>query len=164
MSNSYLRATLIATLAVSLAACGASTPSASPALDGATNRVSGAATPNVSGEYAGMKGSVHASFAQNRTSVGGTYTESSGSQTTSYAVEWNLSKGTTLTGISAATVDGAACTFKLDGMYSTTNYEITGSYQPLHGCKGDSGSFTIKQKCTYPPGEYARPQNGPKPC
>ena len=165
MSNSYLRAALIVTLAVSLVACGASAPRTSPALDGAMYGVSGdASTPNVSGEYTGMKGSINASFAQYKNTVGGTYVESSGSQTTSYAVTWNLSKGTTLTGISAATVGSAACTFKLDATYSASKYEITGSYQPLHGCSGDSGSFTMKQKCTYPRGDDARPDNGPKPC
>jgi len=167
MSNSYLRAALVTTLAFSLAACGASAPTASPALDGTMSRISGdASTPNVSGEYTGMKGSLQASFAQYKNSVGGTYTDSSGSQPTSYAVTWNLSKGTTLTGISAATIGSAACTFKFDAAYSTSKYQITGSYSPLHGCKGDSGSFTIKQQCTYARGDGndERPDNGPKPC
>jgi hypothetical protein len=153
-------------------ACGGSgAPSAAPAFEApAVGFGDDAAILNVAGQYSGTvhdsafgKGKVTASLAQDRSAVGGDFVQvySAGKANSSLAA---LATGNAARGISVATVLGVACSFNFTGKYNAKTFVLSGGYKAVHGCSGESGTYTMKERCSYVRAWDIRPETGPKPC
>jgi hypothetical protein len=129
-----------------------------------------ASTPNIGGQYVGTsqdslsgKGHVTGSFAQRKNTAGGwlsfAYSNLAFRTSTVTAVS-----GTSVSSVSVATIDNVACTFDVTGKYDASTNRLTGSYKAVHGCTGDHGTYTLKQKCYYVQAEDVRPEVGGRPC
>jgi hypothetical protein len=156
---------------LSLTACGGGGASiAAPALQAPAAGFAGdAAVLNVSGEYSGTikdtksgKGSVKASLAQYQSAVGGNIIETFAAGRTNSALAASES-GDQLKGFSARVLN-VACSFSFTGKYDSKTFVLSGSYRAVHGCTGESGTYSMKAKCSYAAAEAIRPQTGPKPC
>lgn len=148
-----------AACALALAACNADrqssfSPSSSDA--GAEPALASAGRLNVAGQYAGKVdgaalGSGHArgSISQFGNSIGGplAYTFASGKRAN--AVAATLQSDGSMHGTMVATVAAVACTFKFSGNYDNSTHKLTGSYHAIHECSGDSGTFSLDEKCYY---------------
>jgi hypothetical protein len=118
-----------------------------------------AAIRNVSGQYSGTitdstfgTGSASASLAQDKHVVGGVITASIGSVQLSNSIAVQTATGAAFAGAQAGSVNGSTCSFSLSATYSGSNNTLNGTYQAVHGCAGESGSFALTQDCSYPRG------------
>ncbi len=171
--------------ALALTACAGNTNSGTPA-EGAAPQTpvapfGQAAIRNVSGEYNGTitdsvfgTGSASASLAQAKHIVGGVVTASIGSVQLSNSIALQTATGAAFAGAQAGNVNGSACSFSLTATYAGSNNTLNGTYQAVHGCTGESGSFALTQDCSYPrgglldvapaPAGGAKPNHGVSPC
>lgn len=144
--------------AFALAACSADRQSSyAPASSSeAAPALADAGLLNVAGEYAGTvndatlgNGRGRASISQFGSSTGGpiAYTFASAKRANSAA--GTLGGDGSLRGTMVATVASVACTFKFSGSYDNSTHVLSGSYRAVHACSGDSGTFTLKEKCYY---------------
>ena len=124
---------------------------------------------NVSGQYSGTitdntfgTGSASASLAQYQHVVGGVITASIGSVQLSNSIAVQGATGSAFAektagplpfvGAQAGSVNGSTCSFSLSATYTGSNNTLDGTYQAVHGCSGESGSFSLTQECSYPRG------------
>lgn len=161
---------------LALTDCGggsAGMPSAA-ALQGSTSQLKAAATKqyNLSGEYVGKfmdggygTGKAKASYTQYQNAVGGILTVKYSNATITTSVALNAN-GSSANGTTVALASGYYCAFSTTGTYDPKTGVMSGSYQAVHGCTGDGGTFTLKQKCyyKYKGSEDIRPEAGPKAC
>lgn len=158
---------------LSLTACGGGAASiATPALQGpAAGFSSDAAVLNVAGEYVGTikdsksgKGTVRASIAQDQTAVGGNIIQTFPTGRTSSSLAASESSNT-IKGFSVRVLN-VACSFNFKGTYDTKTFVLSGSYKAVHGCTGESGTYSMKAKCSYVDAvpDAIRPETGLKPC
>jgi len=154
-----------------LAGCGGSgvLNSASQRQATAANRA-GAGPRNISGEYAGTitdnqtgTSSATAALAQYGSSVGGPLTfQPSPSVTASVAF---TTSGNDVNG--TLVIPGAtACAFSTSATYDASSRHLNGSYSAIYGCTGESGTYSLKRKCSYRrAGDgFIERQSGPRPC
>jgi hypothetical protein len=159
-----------------LSACAESpsgVPSAAQTLQQPASRiVSDAKTLNLSGEWAGKQtdiaygtGKAKASYTQYQSGLGGVLTVkfANSSATSSVALAVN---GSSINGTTVAISGSFYCTFSTTSMYDAKTHVMSGSYQAVYGCTGDSGTFTLKHKCYYKGTGSVdiRPDAGPRPC
>lgn len=64
------------------------------------------------------------------------------------------SGGGNVYGVFESTIASAACEFSYSASYSPSDYTLTGSYQAVNGCSGESGTFTLTQSCYYSGKQY----------
>ena len=174
MRRAHLHAVAAVLLgALALTACAGNTNSATPG--GATApqvpaSIGQAAIRNVSGLYNGTitdntfgTGSASASLAQDKHVVGGALTASMGSVQLSNSIAVQTATGAAFAGAQAGSVNGNTCSFTLTATYTGSNNTLNGTYQAVHGCTGESGTFALTQNCSYPRGgllDAASPWNG----
>jgi len=176
MKVSELRRLLGCALSLTLlAACGggsAGVPNAVPASLGSQHRVDGAAaSPKLSGEYAGKfsdgaygAGKATASYSQSQSSVGGVLTVKYAHSTVALSVAL-VANGSSVNGTTVAGTGSLYCTFATKSTYDVKTRIMSGSYSAVYGCSGDGGTFTLKQKCYYRGAkDDVLPAIGPKPC
>jgi|SRR5579883_708308 len=151
---------------------GAGVPGATSAAQPSAMRPAAAKGYNVSGQYAGKfvdiaygTGKAAASYAQYQTALGGNLTIKYSNSTVNAAVVQTAS-GSTVDGTTVASSGSLYCTFSTTGTFDAATHVLSGTYKAVHGCAGESGTFTLKQKCYYrgPHGDAIRPENGPRPC
>jgi hypothetical protein len=174
MSNLTTRFAFALTVSIALTACGGGNTvgAAAPAQAGAAFRgIGDAKTPNVSGEYAGTikdsqngKGRLTASLAQYTDAVGGSLTATTGTGSITSSEALTLSNADELTGSGAGTVGSAVCVYSVQGKYDAARHHLSGSYTAVNGCSGQSGTFTMKQKCYYAPNGTSPEVGGLKMC
>ncbi|MGA8535573.1 MAG: hypothetical protein WB615_15805 [Candidatus Tumulicola sp.] len=115
-----------------------------------------AAIINDAGQYSGTttdttfgNGSASASLAQAQNVVGGSLTSTFGSLVISNSVAAQTQDGITLAGAEVANVASGACTFSVSATYRKHKHKLDGTYQAVHGCAGESGSFSLTEECSY---------------
>jgi hypothetical protein len=164
----------IASLALSACAGnGTSVPSAATLQAPAGQvKVASAKHYNLSGQYVGKfmdiaygTGKAKASYTQYQNAVGGILTikYANSTATTSVALSVN---GSSTNGTTIAETEGFYCAFSTKSTYDPKTGVMSGSYQAVHGCTGDGGTFTLKQQCyyKYKGSEDIRPEIGPRGC
>ena len=178
MNQLLLKTAAVAAIPLlALTGCGggsAGMPSAAVALQGSASQVRPAAAKhyNLSGQYVGKfmdtaygTGKAKASYTQYENAVGGILTikYSNSTLTTSVALNAN---GSSTNGTTVALASGLYCAFSTTGTYDPKTGVMSGSYQAIHGCTGDGGTFTLKQQCffKYKGSEDIRPEIGPRAC
>jgi hypothetical protein len=141
-----------AVLACALAGCNSSTTSTTPATPAP-------ALANVAGQYRGTvsdsafgAGKALGDFSQSGASVGGRLQLTYASQKILNSVALTLKKSGSIAGSATATIGNAACTFAVTATYDSTTFRLTGNYSASTGCSGQSGSFAMREICSYPPG------------
>lgn len=160
MKNVSKRTALLLAASVALVACsggGLGAPAGGTGQTSLAARSGDAdATRNYSGQYAGIvhdslngKGGITASFAQYQTAIGGSMTQSEGSRSSTMSVSFAVTNATTFTGSAASEIGSAVCVYTIGGRYNTATHRLKGSYQAVSGCSGETGTFTMKQKCYY---------------
>jgi hypothetical protein len=53
-------------------------------------------------------------------------------------------------GIFVTIIGSAACTFGFHATYDPSSFVLSGTYQAIVGCSGESGTFSLTQQCYYP--------------
>jgi hypothetical protein len=161
---------IVALVSAACAGSGGGAPNAAPPVAAGLQAGADASTPNIGGQYEGTsqdsfsgKGHVTGSFAQRKTTAGG-WLAFVYPKVRFYSATVTALSGTSVSGVSVADFESGACTFTLAGKYDSSTNKLTGSYKAVHGCTGDHGTYTLKQKCYYVQAEYVRPETGPKPC
>jgi hypothetical protein len=159
-----------ALVSTACAGSGGGAPSAALPVAAGVQAGSDASTPNIGGQYVGTsqdsfsgKGHVTGSFAQRKSTAGGWLSFAYSNLTFRTSTVTAVS-GTSVSSVSVATIDNVACTFNVTGKYDSSKNQLTGSYKAVHGCTGDHGTYTLKQKCYYVQAEDVRPEIGGKPC
>ena len=174
-------------VATAIVACAGNSPSGVPQAAGTSQVV---AVPDAGGvNYAGQySGSVEdsivgyafatASLAQQKHNVGGVVNETINNENDTNPIVLHAS-GTTLTGAEVAPnppVGSGPCSFSVKARYNTGNFVLSGSYTAVHGCSGESGTFSLTENCSYPRNgsleatgarkgrNYARPDHGVTEC
>lgn len=137
---------LCAALCLALTACHAKSSDTPPV-----------AAVNMSGDYTGTmsdtlsgNGTATATFAQKSSTLGGAVTETLTSSTLTANMALAVaSPNNTVSGTMVINYPGAAtCSFSVTGTFDTNALVMSGTYTPLTGCTGDSGSFSLTQQCT----------------
>lgn len=178
MNQLLLKTGVIAAIPLlALTGCGGGTtgmPSSNAAVQGSAGQVKVAAAKhyNLSGEYAGKfvdagygTGKAKASYTQYQNAVGGILTIKYSSSTLTASVVLNAN-GSSTNGTTVAVASGLYCAFSTTGTYDPKTGVMSGSYQAIHGCTGDGGTFTLKQQCyfKYKGSENIRPEFGVRGC
>lgn len=108
---------------------------------------------NISGDYTGTledgtAGTLTASavLAQHGSAAGGSLSLT-GAVTLVAAVSFSVSSTNALSGAIVEDKAGNACTLSVTGNYNPGSFQITGSYQAVSGCAGETGTFTLNQQC-----------------
>jgi hypothetical protein len=117
-----------------------------------------AALLNISGQYAGTvndsvfgKGQIVIEVTQYRNAVAGILLFTYPGSVALITPGSFLLSGNSLTGRGAsATLSGDPCPLSETATYTTTHH-LNGSYKAISGCSGETGTFTTKQQCRYPP-------------
>jgi hypothetical protein len=160
-------------VALALTACGGSgTNNAGSSFGISPMAVSDATSPiNFSGQYSGtFKNKTRppfkakASFVQYGSAVGGAikFVKVPGGTAD---ISWNANGATVLATFVIVDPTGF-CQFNLKGTYDATTGILSGPWHAVHGCRGFTGSVTLKHDCTYKAigTDAVRHENGPKPC
>ena len=126
-----------------------------------------ASTTVIAGEYLGTTTDpvggaqpVATTLAQHGSAVGGTLMLGSGAASNPESIALTIS-GSTLSGSGTATFNGAVCTFTINATYA--NNQISGTYVPVGGCAGRSGTISLTQQCANPAASAARRAQGAVP-
>lgn len=158
-----------------LAGCGSSggVPSAASGVAGSAGHIgSNAASSNFSGQYTGKfkdiaygTGKATASYAQAQNGLGGVLTIKYAHTTIAASVAL-IANSSGVNGTSVAGTGSLYCTISTNGTYDPKTHTLSGTYKAVYGCKGDSGTFSLKHECYYKGTgtEDVRPEAGPKPC
>ncbi len=159
MKRSLVRAAAaLVTGAFALCGCGGAGSAGVPAA-GAQSQAArpqgGTGTTNVAGQYAGTvqdsasgAGYASASLAQYGGGVGGQLDFQYGTSTVTAQIGALLASGDALPGTLVA--GSRPCSFGVSETYDATKHKLVGSYKAYSGCRGESGSFTLKEQCYYP--------------
>ncbi len=179
MQNSFSRKFLCATIAGAfLTACAGSgtsgVPNAASSVKSAQNGFGQEAGSIIfSGVYEGKfrhnphrPSKVFLSLSQSQNSLGGALISKEGSEGLAMAIAW-VANGNKISGNGIQpTGSGASsyCTYSMSGTYK--HRRISGSYSPVYGCSGQTGTFTLWHKCYFQGtgSEAIRPESRVKPC
>ncbi|HKU82175.1 MAG TPA: hypothetical protein VJP76_08405, partial [Candidatus Tumulicola sp.] len=111
---------------------------------------------NIAGQYAGQvdggslgTGRVRASISKSGTSVGGPIAYTFASAKRANAAAATLQSDGSLHGTMVATVGSAACTYRFSATYDRSTHKLHGTYRAVHLCSGESGTFSLDEKCYY---------------
>jgi hypothetical protein len=161
---------VVALVCAGCAGSGGATASGTPPMATGLRLGEDAGTVKIAGQYVGTakdiydgSGHVTGSFAQSKSSAGGWLAFVYSKTRFTTATVTTLS-GTSVSGSSVANLESGACTFSITGKYDSSTNKLSGSYKAVHGCTGDHGTYTLKQKCYYVQSEDIRPEVGGKPC
>lgn len=159
-----------------LTACASSTsgvPNASQAPAEPSSRIVNNTKPvNLSGEWAGKQtdiaygtGKAKATYTQYQNGLGGVLTVKFANSTATSSVALAIN-GSNVNGTTVASSGTFYCTFSTTSTYDAATHVMSGSYQAVYGCTGDSGTFTLKHKCFYKGtgSDAIRSDAGPRPC
>jgi hypothetical protein len=112
---------------------------------------------NDAGQYSGTvtdtvlgTGTGDASLAQDEHVVGGVLNASFGSTSIANSFAAQTNAGTSLAGAEVANTNSGVCSFSMNATYDTSKHILNGTYQAVHGCSGESGSFKLTKECYYP--------------
>lgn len=148
---------LAASLAAALTACAANPAAGVPGGAAAQPAAAPQSIQNDAGEYGGPvqdskygKGFLSGSLMQHEHAVGGYLTATYGSKTIQNAVAVQTQTGASVGGGEESNVDSSVCTFKMTATYSEKTNVLKGTYNAVHGCSGESGSFSITKGCYFP--------------
>jgi hypothetical protein len=148
-----------ASVALALTACAANPANSVPVAADAQAAVAPQVIQNDAGEFFGSiqdstfgNGNASASLAQHEHGVGGYLTATFGSNTITNAVVLQTQTGLTVTGGEVANTNSGVCTFSMSATYKEKTNVLAGTYKAVHGCSGESGSFSITKGCYYPRG------------
>jgi hypothetical protein len=68
-------------------------------------------------------------------------------------------------GIFVTIIGSAACTFGFEASFDPSSFVLSGTYQAIVGCSGESGTFSLTQQCYYPERNLRRKTgSGPGAC
>ena len=141
-----------------LSACAGSTGAGSPG--GVAARPLGDApfhtgSNALAGQYTGQgvdtvfgTGKLKASLAQSNGSVGGSVTVAYQQHAMNSSLAGTYANAS-LTGVEVATVNTVACAFSYKGKYDSSTHTLSLQFDAVHGCKGESGTLTLKKQCFY---------------
>jgi hypothetical protein len=108
----------------------------------------------IAGQYNGTvadsargKGKVVLQLAQSVSSAGGSMNQTYGTTMVSGVISASLS-GTSLNG-NEVFLGSTPCTFSVSAKYNPKNAVLSGSYKAVSRCKGQSGTFKLKEQCFY---------------
>jgi hypothetical protein len=158
----FLRFTFSVAAAVALTACAANSDSGVPAPAAAAQAsvAPNASIRNDAGEYSGTvhdnivgNGGAQASLMQDEHDVGGVLTETINNKVYTNALVATTGTGRTLVGAEAVPtppIGSGACTFSLNATFHLKNFVLSGTYKAVHGCTGESGTFSMTEQCRYP--------------
>lgn len=130
--------------------------------------------PNISGDYSGTwsdtqggAGNASGTLAQHGPNAGGAVTivQTSGTVVAQMAI--TVAPTNTTSGSLVMNLPSGTCTFSTTGTYTNngTTAVLSGTYNAVTNCTGDSGSFTLSQQCTDTVTANARRSMVfPKPC
>jgi len=158
MERSLVRAaTALVVGALALYGCSGAGTNGVPAAGAPSQAIrtqSGTATTNVAGQYVGTvvdsasgSGSATASLAQYAAAVGGDLAFTYGSTTIDAQVGAEIANTNSLPGTIVA--GSRPCSFSVSATYDSSKHKLAGSYQAFSGCRGETGSFTLKEQCYY---------------
>ena len=113
---------------------------------------------NMSGDYLGTfqdaqggDGNAKGTLAQHGGNAGGGIKDKETNKT--FIVEFSITVNSSNSTTGAMVVDypplqtGPVCTFSTTGTYDPTTNILSGSYTAVTGCSGDTGTYTLTQKC-----------------
>jgi hypothetical protein len=108
----------------------------------------------IAGQYEGTvtdsargKGKAVLQLAQSISSAGGSFNQTYGNATVSGVISASLS-GASLNG-NEVILGSTPCTFITTAKYNAKTAVLSGSYKAISRCKGQSGSFKLKEQCYY---------------
>jgi predicted outer membrane repeat protein len=138
------------TIAVAIAACVALVGCSSGGI------ITTPTPTNISGDYAGTladaqngSSTATATFAQNGASAGGAIAATWNGVAIAAQTSLTIASSNAVTGtIVIDTPTGGQCTFSTTGSYDTGTNVLSGTYRAITNCAGDSGSYTLTQRCT----------------
>jgi hypothetical protein len=55
-----------------------------------------------------------------------------------------------LNGAEVANINSSVCSFTMSATYHPSSLVLSGTYKAVHGCVGESGTFTLTKGCYYP--------------
>ncbi len=113
---------------------------------------------NISGDYSGTfhdgiagTGAATTTLAQHGSNAGGAIAAATPGGGIAAQISLTVASSNALSGAIVINYpSGTTCTFSTTGTYSNTGTvaSITGSFTPVTGCSGDSGTYTLNQECT----------------
>jgi hypothetical protein len=146
-------------------------PSAASAYQqSSTGSTDAAKALKLSGEYTGTvkdsqhgPGKANVTLSQSINALGGSL--SIASSPTVEIISWTAS-GKMVQGTSVFIASSGYCTFSNSLTYNTKTNTLTGSYKPVYGCPGETGTYQLKHRCYYKGSmtNDVRPETGPRPC
>ncbi|HZV77053.1 MAG TPA: hypothetical protein VFF63_04750 [Candidatus Babeliales bacterium] len=98
----------------------------------------GTATANLASSFSGLGGNLGFTFAST------TY-----NNPTSASNGWGWGWGGGVRGVFIAVIASASCTFFYNASYNSSSFVLSGNYQAINGCSGETGSFSLTQSCYY---------------
>jgi hypothetical protein len=108
----------------------------------------------IAGQYSGSikdsargKGTAVLQLAQGNASAGGSLKQTYSSKTVKGVVSFGLS-GPSLNG-NEVLLGSSPCTFSITAKYNVKTYVLSGSYNAISRCKGQSGTFKLTEQCYY---------------
>lgn len=117
-----------------------------------------AQTSNISGDYNGTfhdgiagTGNATTTLAQHGSNAGGAINAATPGGGITAQISLTIASSNALSGAMVINYpSGTTCTFSTTGTYNNTGTTaiITGSFTPVTGCSGDSGTYTLNQECT----------------
>jgi hypothetical protein len=130
--------------------------------------------PNVSGDYSGTfhdgiagTGAATTTLAQHGSNAGGAINAATPGGGATAQISLTIASSNALTGAMVINYpSGTTCTFSTTGTYSNNGSTagISGSFVPVTGCSGDSGTYTLTQECTDTITSAIRPFSFPAQC
>jgi hypothetical protein len=169
-------ATIIAYAAFVLSGCsggGANdTPIATARLPAAPVARNDAAAPYIGGAYKGTvrdsklgKGMADVALAQFGNAAGGSIVFAFDKIAVTSSVAVAVAANDSLRGTNVTTDTKVICSFALTGKYDAATHQLSGTYGAARHCSGESGTYTLKEKCFFQRGsDVRREADGLKPC
>ena len=153
---------------------GTGVPRASLGSQATSAHVQRHASVPLSGQWAGTfidiaygTGTAKASYSAYQSGVGGVLAVNYKSHKVKVKASVALvANGSAVDGTTVVPAAGSYCTLSTTSTYDPKTKIMSGSYNAVYGCTGDSGTFTLKHQCYYKGSgsEDVRPEFGPKPC
>ena len=108
----------------------------------------------IAGKYKGSitdsargKGTAVLQLAQGISSAGGSLKQTYGSKTVNGVASFGMS-GPALNG-NEVLLGSSPCTFSMTAKYNVKSHVLSGSYNAISRCKGQSGTFKLTEQCYY---------------
>jgi hypothetical protein len=111
---------------------------------------------NLTGQYSGTvsdsslgTGTATGNFAGLYSSLGGYFGFTFGTSSALTAPATTYSSWNGIGGVFVATIGSTACTFAFQASYTSSSYQLNGTYKAVNGCSGENGTFSLTQQCYY---------------